>query len=315
MKIALFVMKEQRIILDNMYDSIAENFQSCDIYRLTSQQQTQLKLFFQQIDLLKYDRIVLMLRFKKLLKQVATLRMIEKLVFIDHDTCQDFFQGKYQGKFSAFYQKIPWATLIMSGCVHTQVFKKKNINAFYAPKGYDPHLIYNLNQKRDIEVAFIGSIKNTIYKKREYFLQTLQKKINIKIIKTQSGDQYQQMLNRVHFFISADIEMGEYMIKNYEAMAAGCVVFAWRQGKEDECQNFKHMENIVLYSTQEELLYYLSVLKSTPDLAKKIAKNGQQFVKQYTWQQSAKKIAKAIHQPLRKRVVKRFLGFSWYHYQ
>ena len=67
------------------------------------------------------------------------------------------------------------------------------------------------------------------------------------------------MLNRIRFFVSADIGMGEYMIKNFEAMACGCVLLAYDQGElENEALGFIDMHNIVLYRRLDELRDKLS---------------------------------------------------------
>ncbi len=316
MKIALLVMDEQRIILDNMYAAMAAEFEQCDVYRLNSEQQRHLSNTLQNIDVDAYDRIVVMLRFKKLLRQVNTLRQLKALIFIDHDTCQNYYSGKYQGQFSAFYKKIPWAKVLVSGNVNAEKLQQEGIDAVYAPKGYDQALIRDLGSFRDIELAFVGSIKNKIYRQRQQYLEALQQHYPLNIIRTESGEPYNQMLNRIRFFVSADVGMGEYMIKNFEAMAAGCIVFAWRQGEEDQRMGFQDKENIMLYSSIEEFGEKLSWLRNNPEQGENIRAKGRHFVENhYSWQHSGKKVAACIMQPLRKRVKEKFLFFTRYGYK
>ena len=75
--------------------------------------------------------------------------------------------------------------------------------------------------------------------------------------------------------LSADTGMGEYMLKNFEAMAAGCVLLSQDQGaEENEAVGFRHMENVVLYQNAEEALEHLESLRSSPDLCARLAAAG-----------------------------------------
>jgi spore maturation protein CgeB len=125
----------------------------------------------------------------------------------------------------------------------------------------------------------------------------------MEIVRTKSGQDYVDKLNSIRFFISADIGMGEYMIKNFEAMAAGCVLFAWRQGSGEEAAlGFRDMENIVLYSSMEECREKLTQLRVDPALADRIALAGQTLVEQqYSFEALGKKAADALRLPLRQR--------------
>ncbi|HNL92824.1 MAG TPA: glycosyltransferase, partial [Pseudomonadales bacterium] len=100
---------------------------------------------------------------------------------------------------------------------------------------------------------------------------------------------------------SADIGMGEYMIKNFEAMAAGCVLLAWQQGNgEEEALGLRDMENIVLYTSLEECRQKIAQLRANPALAQRIADAGQKLVeRQYSFEALGQKIVWAMAEPLR----------------
>ncbi|WP_067587655.1 hypothetical protein [Endozoicomonas ascidiicola] len=86
MKLLLLVQDEQRILLDRFYSEIASQFDEATVLRLSSDEQADLKKYFKQnIKCEDYDRIVLFLRFKKEIKQVAFLRTIPNLIFLEHD--------------------------------------------------------------------------------------------------------------------------------------------------------------------------------------------------------------------------------------
>ncbi len=317
MKLLLLVQDEQRIILDRFYAEIASQFDEATIMRLSSEEQTNLKAYFErQIKCEDYDRIVLFLRFKKEIRQVGFLRAIPNLVFLEHDAYQNYSKSKYKGTFSRHYKKIPWVRVLSSGYTVSQKLQAEGVDAVFVPKCYDDVLIKNHHQVRDIELGFIGSIKNKTYTQRKVFLEQLATREPLLITRTKSGDDYVATLNRVKFFISADIGMGEYMIKNFEAMAAGCVVLAWDQGEEENrALGFKDMENIVLYRSLDELRSKLHALRLDEEKTQSIAASGQQLAEQeYTYKRAASRFATALIPPLRIPCKTRVLFFNQYSY-
>ena len=69
MKILFLVQKEQRIILDRLYDGVAAHSE-CDLRWLSSDEQANLLRYFREnVDVSRYERIVLFLRFKKEMRQ------------------------------------------------------------------------------------------------------------------------------------------------------------------------------------------------------------------------------------------------------
>ncbi len=314
-KVLFLVQKEQRVILDRLYEGVSENI-STDIRWLSSKEQDDLKGYFRKnISLENYDRVIFFLRFKKELRQVNFIRTIPNLVILEHDAYQNYIPCKYTGKFSSYYKKLPWARVLSSGAVVTRRLQEEGVDAVFVPKGYDQELLRNLEQPRDIELGFIGSTKSIAYSQRREFLEKLSQKENLLATRTKSGDEYLQTLNRIRFFVSADIGMGEYMIKNFEAMACGCVLFAYDQGQEEnEALGFIDMHNIVLYRTLEEFRSKLALLREDNDLADKIAVNGQALVEsKYSFAQIGKQIVESLKARLREHHMpgqwQRILGF------
>ncbi len=273
MKVLFLVQKEQRIILDRFYDAIADNC-DMDIRWLNSHEQAHLRQYFKSnVKTESYDRIMLFLRFKKEIRQVSFIKTIPNLVILEHDAYQNYIDCKYKGKFSKHYQQLLWARVLTSGATVTQKLQKEGFDAVFVPKGYDQELLHNLNVHRDIELGFVGSIKSATYSQRKAFLEQLAEQENLLITRTKSGEEYLQTLNRIRFFVSADIGMGENMIKNFEAMACGCVLFAYDQGEEENrVLGFKDMHNIVLYQNINDFKEKLSRLRSDKHLCVSIAK-------------------------------------------
>ncbi|WP_407279634.1 glycosyltransferase [Aromatoleum evansii] len=318
MKILLLVQKEQRVVLDRLYEGIAAHT-DCDLRWLGREDQANLRRYFRrEVRVEDYERIVFFLRFKQEIRQVPFIRTVPNLVILEHDACQNYFPGKYQGKFSRHYAQLPWARVISSGYAVTQRLRAEGTDAVFVPKGYDQAMLRNLGHERDIELAFVGSTKSSVYTERRRMLDEIAAREQLLITRTASGDEYLRMLNRIRFFVSADAGIGEYMIKNFEAMACGCVLCAYDQGEQENVAlGFRDMENIVLYRDANELSAKLAALRADLALAARIAAAGQALAEQeYRFDRIGEKVAQALEAPLRPRpplgAIERFrllLGF------
>ncbi|QDF98954.1 glycosyltransferase [Azoarcus sp. DD4] len=301
MKILFLVQKDQRVILDRLYEAVAAHT-DCDLRWLTDEDQADLRRYFrEQVDTARYERIVFFLRFKKEIRQVAFIRGVPKLVILEHDAWQNYFPCKYRGKFSAHYHRLPAARVLCSGYQVTQKLRAEGTDAVFVPKGYDQTLLRNLGSARDIELGFVGSTKSGIYRERKAMLDEIGRREPLMTVRTESGADYCAMLNRIRFFVSADVGMGEYMIKNFEAMACGCVLFAYDQGEaENRALGFEDMKNLVLYRSVDELQAKLARLRAEPALAESIAAAGQALVeREYSFERIGQRIAAALHPALR----------------
>lgn len=302
MKVLFLVQKEQRVILDRLYDSIARHAGDCDTRWLSSDEQANLKRYFREhVDISRYDRIVFFLRFKKEMRQWRFIRTLPNLVILEHDAYQNYIPNKYRGKYARHYHRMPWVRVLCSGAHVTQRLRHEGIDAIFIPKGYDQALIQAQQRERNIELGFVGSLKSGVYAQRKQFLEQLAALENMEVVRTNSGQEYVDKLNSIRFFASADIGMGEYMIKNFEAMAAGCVLLAWQQGNgEEEALGLRDMENIVLYTSLEECCQKIAQLRANPALAQRIADAGQKLVeRQYSFEALGQKIVWAMAEPLR----------------
>lgn len=301
MKILLLVQKEQKAILDRLYEGIAKHSE-CDLRWLSDQDQANLKAYFSRsVDVSRYDRIVLFLRFKKELKQARFIKTIPNLVILEHDAFQNYFPCKYQGKFSSHYQKMPWVRILCSGAQVSERLRLEGFDAVFVSKGYDEALCQNMQLDRDIELGFVGGLKNPLYTERRRILMELVERERLVIESAPPGEPYVRMLNRIRFFVSADVGFNEYMIKNFEAMACGCLLLAYDQGgRENEALGFEHMKNIVLFKTVNEFCSHLTLLRQDPDLAVAIAKSGQRHAEEnFKFSDIGSRIVRALNLPLR----------------
>lgn len=300
---------------DRLYQAMSNAVEQFDLHWLTSEQQANLKNYFKEINTEKYDRIIFFLRFKKEIRQVKFIQSVPNLVILEYDACQNYIKGKYQGKFSRHYRKLPWARIITSGYTLTQKLKDEGFDAVFVPKGYDSSVLKNKNCHRDIQMGFVGSIGHKIYRKRKEFIEEFSKFNNLVIEKTKTFDEYNNLLNKIRFFISADIGFGEYMQKNFEAMACGCVLCAWDQGEEENKANgLEDMKNIVLYKSREELEKKLEYLTENPEKADNIAKAGQELAEnRFSFKEIGIKVADALAPPLREKKYSSFFGIKKFH--
>ncbi|UZE24308.1 glycosyltransferase [Pseudomonas sp. B21-056] len=303
MRVLFLVQKEQRAILDRLYEGVAAHCE-CDLRWLDSKEQRNLRGYFQRhVDVSRYDRIVFFLRFKQEIRQAGFIRTIPNLVILEHDAYQNYIPCKYTGKFSAHYRRLPWVRVISSGFMVSERLRAEGFDAVFVPKGYDQTLLEDQGRERDIELAFVGSTNSVAYSGRKALLDELGHVEPLVVTRTKSGEEYCETLNRIRFFVSADVGMGEFMIKNFEAMACGCVLLAFDQGTaEAQALGLQDMQNVVLYRDIAQLREKLGRLRADPELAHIIARHGQKLaLEQFSFARIGQKIVEALEPPLRPR--------------
>jgi len=299
LKVLALVTKERLPNNDVMYEALAD-YVDLEIIKVSRKdQKDNLSKVLKKISFEKYERVLFDLLFKRIYKCKNLIRKINNLVVLDEDTNLNYNPAsKNYKKFSKFYTKVNQATVLSSGFGTTRKLIGEGVNAVYFPKGYDEKIISFENKSRDIELGFIGRTKSKVYSERLNMLESFQERAGLQFLRTEPGDAYRNMMNRIRFFISADVGLNEYMIKNFEAMACGCIVFSYKQGEEEAGLNLRDMENIVLYSTIDEALEKLEYLRNHPDKASDIQKNSLEFVKNnHSYSVLARKLYEILQVP------------------
>ena len=258
----------------------------------------QARKFYNHINLKdcdRYDRVLIDLPFRLIFAHVKKFRRIKGLVFYEEDSCQNYIkESRWYGKFSKFYKSIPGArALTTSGFVATE-FIKNGIDAVYIGKSFDESVIYNKSQHRPIKHAFVGRTGSKVYGLRQKMLNDIARLIPLEFPRAEPGQGYNDLLNKIVYFISSDAGLGEYMIKNYEALAAGCLLCTYRIPSEDGLIGFKDMVNVVLYSSAEELVKKINLIENSRELKKTIIKNGLKLTKEHAFQNHAGIILDAL---------------------
>ena len=254
-----------------------------DVRYVDKTQQKELGVLLDSLDFALYDRVVLDLLFRYVRLHARRLSRVPGLVFYEEDACQEFIPAsRWCGKFSAFYRKVPHARVFFTGHRVAKQFEAMGVDAQFLAKGYNRSSLYVQNVPRDIELGFIGRLGSDAYQERRQFLKGIEATCGLQIMRTEPGAAYCEALNRIRFFVSADIGLGEYMAKNFEAMACGCLLFAYRQGGgEEQALGLEDGVNVLLFDDQQTFLARLAQARDDAQWAGQIAARGAQFAREH----------------------------------
>lgn len=268
--------------LDNrmLWSSLSNGGAQVDVRFLDKYQQRRLRTYFNGIALEGYDRVILDLMFKHIRTQIRFLRALPALTLYEEDAYLDFMPGsRWNGAFLHFYRQLPGVRVISTGFAVTNHLCAAGIDAHFVPKGFDPARMVLQNQQRDIELGFIGRLGSAAYSARRTLLEALEKVEPLQVIRTHTASEYVDTLNRIYIFISADVGLSEYMAKNFESMACGCLLLAKRQGRgEEQALGLEDGVNLLLYDDFDSLRERLRWVRAHPDLARSIAARGREHV-------------------------------------
>lgn len=284
---------------DRLYAALAERVRLTRL-RVDRTEARHLKGVLGEFDLFDYDRIVVELRAKHALPQWRYLRTVPNLVFYEEDTWQNYVRFSHnRGRFLRYYRKALPLRILHSGYTVAERTRQYGFDSRFLPKGYDGGVLWDMGIPRDIELAFVGSLRHRVYRYRRAWLEQLGRLEPLQLLRSSSVEEYRQLLNRIRYFISADIDFGEHMIKNFEAMACGCVLFAYRQGQDDDRLGLRDMHNMVAYSTMEELRAKLNRLRGDPALGAAIAARGRVLAeRQHEHRVLAERYFELLREPL-----------------
>jgi hypothetical protein len=230
------------------------------------------------------------------------LRRIPGLVLFDFDFYINYLPGsECRGKLESVLKTLREHRIIVSGSFIKDDLCAKGFDAAFSPKGYDAFFVEDTGQVRDIELGFIGRSKHWIYELRRAMLKRLCADLGLQVLRTEENAEYNQALNRIRIFISPDLGYNEIMIKDFEAMAAGCLLVAPRPAPEElERLGWVDFENVVLYGTYEELLDKVRRLRAEPERIQPIAAAGRKLATNlHRWEARAPAVFELLQPPLR----------------
>jgi len=274
LKILIISREVRSRSFDTLFDGLSQIFDT-DVVKLSKGQIQSFDATLEQMDFRSYERVLIDVPLRRIGKNYRALKKVPGLILYEEDACQELVpRSEYYRRFSKIYKKIGCCKVVVTSYYLQRFFLAQGLDVAVVPKAYDDGLLKDLNVTRDIEVGFIGRVKNKVYRKRSRFLKELNKAFDISIMKTEPGEEYLQALNRIKIFVSADIGYEEYMAKNFEAMACGCLLLAKRQTEEEASLGLLDGVNVVLYDDFNEARKKLAELLREPDRAQRIAKEG-----------------------------------------
>lgn len=288
---------------DLLVDAMRDHME-VDLVRLTSDQQRNMTKVLESLDFDQYDRIMTTLRTKKEMRQWKVMRNIPNLVIFEYDACQNYLPGgKYEGRFSRHYRRLGGPRIIVSGAAVAKKLTAEGFDACFLPKGYDSRCIYPRQGARDISLGFLGSLEAKVYAERKVFIDRQVTSHGLQVLRTAPGEEYAKMLSRIRIFVSADIGLGEYMAKNFEAMAAGCLLLTFDQGDtENEAVSFQDMVNVVLFQDEKSFNQKLALLLDDPALVARISAAGTALArKQFAYDKLGERLASCLKRELHSR--------------
>jgi glycosyltransferase involved in cell wall biosynthesis len=282
MKPSLLVIShlDRSPIIDSLFIGLSHTF-STTIEKIPHRLIDDLKKIIEEFNASNYDLILLDIPHKYLRRHLKTLlRYQKKIVIYEEDLCQNYIpDSPWYKEFTAFYKEFNDVKIISTGSTVVKRLKKEGIFASFLPKGFDSNIISQQNISRDIELGFIGTLSSNVYVDRYNTLRYINRYSDLQCFRTSPGKEYNDSLNRISTFFSADIGIGEYMAKNFEAMAAGCLLIAYRQGNgEEEALGFEDGKNILLYNNRKQALEKIAWARDNQEQAKVIAQAGTQYV-------------------------------------
>ena len=299
MKTSLLILStlRKRLSLDVAFDELNESF-STKLIKIKIDKNISLHHLLLKYSSDSYDHILLDLPHTFLRNNAKTIKRISrKTTIYEEDACQNYIpDSRWFADFSYFHKKIGNTKIACTGYNITQKLKSEGTNAHFIPKGYDQNLISSLKNPRDIKLGFIGTYRSNTYHERYKMLHQVELFADLQIIRTNPGKEYNDTLNRINTFFSADCGIGEYMAKNFEAMGAGCLLIAYKQGNEEEkALNLIDRNNILLYQSFDEAMEKIEWARANTEEASAIAYNGTLLAqKEYSFETLAKKLAYVI---------------------
>ncbi len=261
---------------DRLYTALEQHVAELEVRRVNGEDARRLSRVIAPQDISHYDRIVLEIRAKHALPQARFLRSIPQLVLFEEDTWQNYVNfTKNRGLFTHYYRCVQPKRIIHSGFTVAARTRELGFDSVCLPKGYDGSVLRNTHVARDISAAFVGRVAHENYGTRKALLEAVNERADVALLRTSTPEEYCSLLNRIKIFVSADVGFGEHMIKNFEAMACGCLLLAHEQPGDDEALGFKHMHNVVLYHDLDSCLARLAELKADDELVARISSAGQ----------------------------------------
>jgi GT2 family glycosyltransferase len=284
----------------SFYEALKNVFFNADVLILTRDDQRDFNRVFKTINPEKYEAVFVFLKAKEIFRQKAAFKKFNNLVILEEDACQNYIPAsRFYKSFSDLYKDFPRLKIIVTGRALADRLNEEGFSAYFVSKWFDSARMKNISADRTIKFGFIGKTENVVYSQRKETLEDISSVIPLQQFSTEPDEKYVEALNKIDYFISCDQGLNEYMIKNFEALACGCILATYDQGNyENELLGFQDMVNAILYKTKEELVEKIDLLEADPIKKDGLRKAGYQLAwEKHKAVDAANRIAEVIKQP------------------
>lgn len=275
LKILILTRQERSRPFDTLFSGIEKHFPGTELVKLTKAEIDDFSTYLGNRDFSGYDRVLFDVPLRRVGKAYKKIARIRGAIFYEEDACQEFVESsKYKNRFGSIFLEMKGVKIVVTGFHIAEYLRSLGVDATCIPKAYDDACLKDIGLERSIDLAFVGRTNNRVYDARRKLLGDVAQVYPLQLLRTETPEEYLELLNKIRIFLSADIGYNEYMAKNFEAMACGCLVVAKKQPSEDELLGFVDMENIVHYDSVDEAIEKLQFLLSHPAEVQKIALAG-----------------------------------------
>jgi spore maturation protein CgeB len=164
----------------------------------------------------------------------------------------------------------------------TKDYVNENYKIWF-PNAFDDSLIYPIKTEKKFDVGFCGSLLN-----RNHYINFLSKNFKFKFDNFVIGKKMVEAINsyRIHWNknLANDINY-----RSFETIGCG-IPLVTNYNYQYEELGFKHMENVVFYKNDEELLENINLLLEDNILIEKIGINALELSKNHTYTKRCEKI-------------------------
>ncbi|MBN1832757.1 MAG: glycosyltransferase [Deltaproteobacteria bacterium] len=151
----------------------------------------------------------------------------------------------------------------------------------WLPLACDPEIHGKHQVEKRHDISFVGNLYSGVplYQKRNYLLNILQKKYDVKIEQKYFNEMAESFSKAKFVFnISAKDDLN---MRVFEALASGTLLFTDQAKGSGLTELFRNREDLIIYKNENDLLELVDYYLSHPEEAEDISSNGLKKVKEY----------------------------------
>ena len=231
-------------------------------------------------ELKAFDRVLVHLPIKLLLKQTPYLRCIPNLLLLQRDlVCIATTEPATLEKYFKALAIMPWVRVLLPYSQVAQQLTQAGIDNQQIPLGISPGEYCDLGLSRSHSAAILADLDDPALKARKQLLLNIKTQNKLQIFEPEKGNALQEQLNNQLIAVTCEQGCSSYRALNFQAMACGCLLLTWDRGSEEtNALGFKDMNNVMLYRDERSAQAKLNFLKRHPDQLEAIRDQGKALV-------------------------------------